>query len=240
MISEEDIVVEANHRVRIAENIRRIKQDGILALQVGNVVPFTHQSVNLVNNFTCVMRPTVESVLAVNARVRVVAATEAVGAMYFFQAGRNFPMHSTLCEGVWKGDDDRRVVFDELRRALPSEINGQVFQGLEVEYDTLVADGANLLLMASRIPDVVVEVRKKLASIYERHGLAPKIISDALYIVLGRINYLPEDTEQRKQTTSVFLEWVMSANEYLAAHPLTVTMAEAQCDETFRFLNCGL
>ena len=112
----------------------------------------------------------------------------------FFLAQRDFPLHSTLMEGLTEEESPYLPHFYSLKRNSELLSLRSTLRGLEINYSNLVLDkSGNILLLAEDIPDVIPASRKMLARLYREHRLAPLPIHDILHITVGRVMQFPNE-----------------------------------------------
>lgn len=105
-----------------------------------------------------------------------------------FTVTYDFPLHATLLECEKVGATATEEIHDIRRHVITLEGVG----GIKIEgganFDTLVVDSnMNVLLMASQIPEWVIEARKEISRRYLEAGYVPRPLDDIFHITLQRI-----------------------------------------------------
>lgn len=115
---------------------------------------------------------------------------EDMSGIEFAMANRDYPLHSTIMEGEYKGEnqDEKDDLFERLTDDLPIDI-----KGLEIKYDYILIDKGNVLLVAQTIPEAVLKARESLKNHYSESGLRPLLLENILHCSLARIKSLPTD-----------------------------------------------
>lgn len=146
----------------------------------------------------------------------------------FAMAGRDFPIHSTLMEGLFENTqmEDRANIFDELSKKINIEINGS-----EIAFDYVLIDGGNLLLVAKDIPSNILEIRDKLYEDYSAEGAKPMSMENILHISLARIIDLPADFDSEEYTKTL-----IGIRHAISSDPLVLTVENVVKDQTYSYL----
>lgn len=148
----------------------------------------------------------------------------------FVMALRDYPLHSTLMEGEYKGDnqDERDELFERLTDDLPLDI-----QGLKLQYDYVLIDKGNVLLVAKTIPEEVLKARESLKNFYGDSGLKPLLLENILHCSLARIKSLPADFAPDKYTKELIdiRHSVSNLDE-----PLVLTVGRVVKGNSYNFL----
>ena len=172
----------------VLEKIRSIHVLGEAAYQAGTVKLFTGFPDSLRNRFNvCVVIDGSEL------SEKICRAAESLG-LEFILAGRNFPLHSTMLEGLWEGDlENRDVVFGRVLQEITPRL--EEFPPPMPHYHRLVLDGSgNLLLLSTYVPGEVLRLREYLTEVYERQGLKPLPLDNLFHCTVMRFRDVSANT----------------------------------------------
>lgn len=151
----------------------------------------------------------------------------------FFLASRDFPLHSTIMEGEYKGNDDteKDELFKELADSLPVEI-----QGLQIPYNYVLIDKGNVLLVAQNIPEQISAARTSLKEFYAESGLNPLLLENILHCSLARLKKIPENFEPDKYIKELIdIRHTLSNPNY--GDPIVLTVNKVVRGNSYDFVN---
>ena len=169
---------------------------------------------------------------------RILAPLEQIGneaGINFYLAGRDFPIHSTVEEGLYQGSEESEMnaLFSRLssdeQRVLAEQMPAR-----PLVYNYLLMDKGNVILTATSIPDEIIELRRKLSDFYTKHGLKPLPINDLLHITIGRMTELPASSP-KEQFERYRLAMIRLRHEISRA-PLELSVSQFYTGSSFKFL----
>ncbi len=198
-------------------------------LESGNIQEFTGFPEVIKNRFISAMEFTPESIDMIENRVTCkLEDIEAKYGIKFSLVGRDYPLHITLMEGLYTGEqeDQREEIFSELQDKIKLE-----FQGSEVQFDYVLLDGGNLLLVAKNIPDSVLNARERLSEYYSEAGLKPLGMQNILHSSLARIIKLPDSFDY-----DAYKKDIIDLRHSVSSDPLEVTISNVIKDQSYRYL----
>jgi len=155
--------------------------------------------------------------------------------MEFFLTNRDFPLHSTIEEGVYQGDDDsiKGEVFAEMAKEL-KQLNWQMLNE-PLTYKYVLIDKGNIILTAIEIPDVVTKLRRELTTFYTAHQLKPLPIEHILHVTVGRITRLPGEHEE--EALEKYKRRMIQLRHDIAKNPLKLSIGEMFAGSSYDFLH---
>lgn len=179
--------------IKCAQKAQKIHTEGLATFRAGKVPLFVGFPPELNRRFITAIRfkEATSWPLMTRIMLRLITLEHALD-LQFFLAMRDFPLHSTLMEGVVDGDSSCCEVFqtllqDPVLTRLRSSLDGET-----INFPYLALDKAgNVLLVAEEIPDAVAGFRENIASVYQRYGLKPRIIEGLLHITIARVVEFP-------------------------------------------------
>lgn len=155
----------------------------------------------------------------------------------FIIAGRDYPLHSTLLEGLYEGQD--AVVRDKLFESLSKNPEiAKITNGLLGErliYKYLLLDKGNLLLAAIDIPAHLINFREELAELYRGSGLKPLPLDNLLHISLARMVQLPEENRQSK--FNIYRKQLTQLRHDISSNPLSLEVVSLSASSAFDLLH---
>jgi len=168
----------------------------------------------------------------------------------FILAGRDFPIHSTILEGLYEKQNDRgeeesaeekAQIFSSLKNdKLIDQINSRLI-GESLEYKYLLIDKGNLMLTAIKIPENILDVREGLSKRYESAGLKPLPMTNILHMSLGRMTELPENEDERKEALKIYQQEIVKLRHLISADPLELTADNVHIGNAYDFITkCDL
>lgn len=209
----------------VVEKAKKIHREGLRALKSGNVQLFPglpNMLKSKENRFFVGAGIQLEDYPNIGIRMvlqEIERISYHLGVFHIFQAGREFPLHFTIGEGEYKGENKNNV-FCLLKEKMEPWWPANIQQ--KNVFDTLVLDKANILLTASNIPHEIIEMRHKLNLIYERHGLVPLKIENLLHITLGRIDRWEEDVANRRKQLNYYVKMMSGLRDYIKINPIDI------------------
>lgn len=158
-------------------------------------------------------------------------------------AGRDFPLHSTILEGLFESkinepadDADKRKnnIFSEI-------INDQEFinnlikklSNQNIDFKYLLIDKETLILTADEIPEAILEIRKKLEEKYKDKKLKPLLMENILHMTISKITQLPDDEENLEK----YKKEIINLRHEVSANPLTLTIENINIGNSYEFIN---
>lgn len=164
--------------------------------------------------------------------------TENLG-INFIWAGIDFPLHCTILEGEYKGQDpqEEAAIYHalqtntQLREAVQrlsaiQTINPQFLLGPD-------RIGA-IILAASPIPELITEAREKISVVYTKSGLDPRLMTDIYHLTIGRIVKLPSENPTAK--LEELNKLVHDLHNQTFQNPLVLPVNKVFCDPVTTFL----
>ncbi len=157
-----------------------------------------------------------------------------------FLAGRDFPIHISILEGLFTANTDdqenteeREKVFNELQNNndLKNDLSA-LLAGKTIEFKYILIDKGNLILTSVDIPDFILEARAMLSSKYEKAHLKTLSMANILHMTIGRISKLPEDTDNLTK----YKELIVKLRHIISASPLTLTISNINFDSSHGLL----
>jgi len=163
----------------------------------------------------------------------------------FIIAGRDYPIHSTLLEGLYErqpdknetdSDEARGRIFTSLERdkSISEALNELI--GRQLNYKYLLLDKGNLLLTATEIPEDILKARDSLAEKYKAAGLKPLYMANILHLSLSRIAKLPEDEGGRKRALAEYKQELIKMRHRVSSDPLKLTVRNFNRSSSFSLL----
>lgn len=149
----------------------------------------------------------------------------------FAIAGRDFPIHSTLMEGLLENtqEEQRSDIFNKLGTEIELDVNG-----IEVTFDFVLIDGGNIILVAKDIPDILLKIREKLSSHYTNAGAKPLAMENILHVSLARIVDLPIDFNHE-----LYLNSIISLRHDVSSDPLVLAAENVAKEQTYSYLTAS-
>lgn len=157
----------------------------------------------------------------------------------FIWAGINFPLHCTILEGEYKGQDpqEEAAIYHSLqtntqlieiaqRLSAIQTINPQFLLGPD-------RVGA-IILAASPIPELITEARENISTIYTKSGLDPRLMTDIYHLTIGRIVKLPSENPTAK--LEELNKLVHDLHNQTFQNPLVLPVSKVFCDPVTTFL----
>ncbi|OGZ01641.1 MAG: hypothetical protein A2946_02100 [Candidatus Liptonbacteria bacterium RIFCSPLOWO2_01_FULL_53_13] len=104
-------------------------------------------------------------------------------------ASRDFPLHATIQNGIFEGEDGakEKKIFQELAGDEGIIQSEKEITGIFVIFKYLLIDKGNILLTASEIPEAIIEARNRASHEYMAKGLRPLPMEHILHLTLARI-----------------------------------------------------
>ncbi len=216
---------------------------GFDAAQAGGYKEFTGFTDALRNRMNASVSFTQGSDAQVSARIASIIAREGgeLG-MDFLLAGQDFPIHSTLLEGLIPDSDQpqRENVLNQAREGvnrLP-QVTGVVGQSLVFD-DLLVDGGGSVILVAKDIPTAIKDARAALANDYQTRGLGSVFsgttlhtaMNDILHISLARPRKIPAGVQEK------YYDVLAKLGIEVGRNPLSLQIAQVFTGSAWDLLN---
>ena len=216
---------------------------GFDAAQAGGYKEFTGFTDALRNRMNASVSFTQGSDAQVSARIAsIIAQRGGKLDMDFLLAGRDFPIHSTLLEGLIPDSDQsrRESVHNQTQETVARlpQVTGLVGQSLIFD-DLLVDAGGNVILVAKDIPAKIKDARKALADDYQTRGLQPVFsgttlhtaMDDILHISLARPTKIPDDVHK------TYYDILAELGVEVSKNPLELQVAQVFTGSAWDLLN---
>ncbi len=220
----------------IGQKYAEIDLIGREALDRAEIKPFEGFGENIKNRFIVALQfaPESEKVL----ETRVTSEVERIGresGIEFFLAGKDFPIHSTLGEGLYEGGDvpRREDIFREVHQDEKLKALTERKRGERLIYKYLLLDKGNVMLTSVEIPEDVGKIREELAAIYAGHNLKPLRIENLLHVTVGRITKIPDGgAEQFREYKKKMIE----LRHRISEDPLRLEVKKMSDGPSYEFL----
>ena len=138
----------------------------------------------------------------------------------FSLVGRDMPFHCTVLTGKASQEGGLSEVKEEV---IDSPVFNEMCQkilGTEVNYGLLLYEKTNLLLTATKIPEIIRSARQFLKDKYAEKGLKPaKSLDDFLHCTISRMTKLPPP-DSRLEIFNQYLEALQPLRAELTKNPL--------------------
>jgi hypothetical protein len=154
----------------------------------------------------------------------------------FMVAGEDFPIHSTMLEGLYQGDDDaeRQKLFADLQKDAGFQDRINALNGLEVPYKYLLMDKGNVILNSVEIPDDILELRQFLTKYYAEKKLKPLAMDNILHISAARMVKLPE--EEQEKSFAEYRRRMVELRHSISSEPLSLKIDHLHSGSTLQLL----
>lgn len=212
--------------LRTAENLSSLEFKGYPANRFGIYLEFSPEAVDILNQRVVNPLATAAQELGVN----------------FIWAGRNFPFHSTILEGEYKGKNpqEQANIFRELKVNSQLEQVAQELGEIQTVGFQFVAglDRAGAMVLGiSPIPPLVEQAREDAGSVYQNAGLSPRSMDNIFHSTVGRITQLPQaDTEEIRKRLEDFSEEIRLCRREVFQNPLVLPVGKVVCSPVTDFL----
>jgi hypothetical protein len=220
----------------IAEKYAKIDLEGRKALKKEDSVnKFEGFSENLKNRFGTVMIFNEESKkLLKESLIDKIESISKETEIDFALAGRDFPIHSTLLEGLCDDEKTSKAVFEKIKGniELIEVINS--LNNLEVEFKYLLIDKGNILLTCINIPKEILIARGAINKILEENGLKPLQLNNILHISIARMTNFP--AIEQGQKFNEYKEKVVKLRHEISSNPIKLKISEVLAGSSFDFL----
>ncbi len=212
----------------ILQKYAEINTKGKERLVVKNFELFTGFPLSLQKRFITAVEFSPESTAAFDRQVKAtLEEIERAFKLKFALAHRDFPLHSTILEGLnEEALDTSTETFSELQKEAELEWSEH-----EITFDYILLDGGNLLLVAKEIPDFVLEAREQLAETYTEHAMKPLLIKNLLHATAARITELPDDFDPIAYRSAI-----TELRHSISSDPLVLTINGTAQDRSYDFL----
>lgn len=193
---------------------------------------------SLKNRFGVVLRFTSDSEQEIKNRIS--DHIQDIGEQFrigFIIAGRDYPLHSTLLEGPYEGQDavTRDNIFESLVGSSEIAKITDDLLGRKLDYKYLLLDKGNVLLTAIDIPDYLINLREELAALYKGKNLKPAPLDNLLHISLARMVNLPEEDKQSK--FSIYRKQMTQLRHNISTDSLSLEIKSVQASSIFDLLH---
>src|SRR3990167_5291940 len=167
-------MVEANP---VLEKYAGITKIGLQAFREGMVEPFKGL-VGLENRFNVSIRFSENSDQLIRERVVDYMRADApfFEVIYFVageKAGTSYPIHTTIQEGVYEGNDvveGYRILTNLRKESRIKEALTEVYY-TEIVFDHFLPSKETFILAAGKIPVSIIYARQRIADVYKEYGL---------------------------------------------------------------------
>lgn len=155
----------------------------------------------------------------------------------FIIAGRDYPLHSTVLEGLYESQDfvSRDKLFESLSESPEIAKITSDLLGKKLIYKYLLLDKGNLLLTAIDIPAHLINLREELASLYKQKGLKPLSLDNLLHISLARMVNLSEEDKQSK--FNIYRKQMTRLRHDISTKPLSLKIESVSALSAFDLLH---
>jgi len=192
---------------------------------------------SLKNRFISALQFSPESEKEVERRITSEMAKIAVEfGISFTLAGKDFPLHSTIGEGLYEGKDDseREEIFDQTHGDKKLDDILSRISKEPIEYKYLLLDKGNVILSAIKIPEEITAARSELASFYQEKGMKPLLMENILHITIGRMNEIPE--EGKEESFEGYKKKMIALRHAISSDPIKLQVSGVFDGETYGFL----
>ena len=221
----------------IGRKFAEIDLAGRKALSEGEIQKFEGFPENLKKRFNVSARFTSDSEKEFAERVvRPVKDIAAQLGIDFIVAGEDFPLHSTMLEGLYQGADEaeRQTLFSDLKDNISFQERLNALNGLEVPYKYLLMDRGNIILNSVEIPYSILEIREFLTKYYAEQKLKPLAMDNILHISAARMIKLPE--EEREKSFTEYKGRMVELRHSISSTPLSLKMDHFYSGSTLQLL----
>lgn len=222
---------------KIGRRYAKIDLGGKEGLKRGEINRFEGFGKNLRNRIITALEFSPESQRDVQRRV--LDEVERIGrelGIEFFIAGKDFPMHSTVEEGLYEDNDEseRAAIFQDVKHDKKMEELCERKLTEPVVFKYLLIDKGNVILTSVEIPEAIRKMREELAALYLRYGLKPLPMENILHITIGRMTEIPEDDkiEQFKK----YQQAMIKLRHAISKEPLNLSADRISKGSTYEFL----
>lgn len=163
-----------------------------------------------------------------------------------YLAQRDFPLHSTVLEGVLENEkeapvpqhEERRVsLFSDIRKGTPAADVEGTLMGTDIEYKYLLIDKGNILLTSAEIPQKVLDARGTLGTEYREKGLRPLPMTNILHCSLGRISGFPKSPQDDTgRILKEYTEALLALRHEISKNPLHLKVHEIYYGNAYNFI----
>jgi hypothetical protein len=221
----------------IGKNYAKIDLAGRKALEKAEVNKFEGFGENLKNRFISALQFTPESEKEVEKRI--IDEVEQIGKeleINFILAGKDFPLHGTIEEGVYAGKDntEREEIFEEIKKAKELKLFEESILRESISYKYLLVDKGNIILTAVEIPEIITNMREALANFYANHNLKPIVLRDFLHITIGRMVEFSE--EEKTEKFKEYKQRMIKLRHAISSDPLNLSVSCLFGGSTYDFL----
>lgn len=222
----------------ILEKYQLIDSSGREALRNGTITSFPGFTPDLDSRFTAALlfdpqsTTGISGFLSILQGIRIACLSNVITPLVAY---RDFPVHSTVMEGLYEGNGqaERLDKFQAVKERKDFQQIRESLIGLNIVYDRLLLDKANVLLAASDIPAFVFRARFELRDIYESEGLKPLKISDLLHITASRIKSIPKNYPASLQNYSYKMDELAKK---VSQNPPTLIVSSVSQESAYSFL----
>lgn len=212
----------------VGRKLANIDYSGRKALKTeGGVSLFSGYLNSLGDRYGVTLRFTDEAETQLKERVgeEVLNTGKRVG-IEFVLAGRNYPTHCTLLEGLYQGNntEERNALYEGLSEKLANERIVKGLAGEIVDYKYLLLDKGNVLLTTIDIPSYILESREYLKEFYSQAGLKPLPLDNLLHISYARMASLPSGNVLNKLAS--YRQEMVRLRHQISSSPLQLVIRE--------------
>jgi len=223
-----------------------INIDGRRKLDAGNVSEYSlspEAKESLKKRFIIAVEFETESIEAYNQVVLgKMEELESELGIKFYLAGRDYPVHVTILEGMDEQKDPKEdkmntekvfdlVDGDERIANVRKQLTGII---VELKYPLLNA--GNLLMSAVDIPPKVLQAREDLSEIYSSYGLRPLPIHNILHSTACRMEKFPDDAQTMNMIFRRYMEVVKEIRAITSKSPIQMKVGDVYSGNTHDLL----
>lgn len=227
------------HLNPIVEKYAKIDLSGRrkLAEDEPDIVEFTGFSPELKKNFSSVLVFSSETERVIQERILdKIHAAGILSNIDFFETPKDYPLHATILEGMSNDDEQKRQsIFESLVSEGRLDLLFEQLKGIELEFKYVLIDKGNILLTAIDIPQVIFEVRRLLAQLYEEAGLTVRPLENILHVSIARMKSTPKGADAQK----LFLEYknkMIELRHNISMNPIRAQVVDIKKVPVYNFL----
>lgn len=157
-----------------------------------------------------------------------------------FLAGRDFPIHITVLEGLLKNPSlyekvlgERESVFNEIKddEKLRNELSRTLLEN-PIDFKYLLIDKGNIILTSIDIPQPLLEARESVSDRYTESNLKTLPMKNILHMTISRINKLPTN----EKDLLLYEQEMLKLRHVISKNPLQLTPGGFYMDSTYNIL----
>lgn len=223
----------------IGRKYATIDLSGREALNKGDIKAFEGFGENFKERFITALQFSTESQGEVNKRIidQIDSIGKDLGFDFSF-AGRDFPMHCTLEEGLSKGKEEheREMTFEALSQDEGMKSLSEHIPDEPIIFKYILIDKGNIILTSVEIPESIIGMRKSLDGLYSSHDLKPLPMNNILHMSIGRITNFPSE-ESKDEKLKKYKQKMIELRHAISSNPLKLKCSNLFMGSTYNFLH---